>query len=158
MNYDHYHLIKRTSFTYEFYSDGPKGIIRKAINFKRSNVAAKKVFNLSFGDWDEKTGRISDNIVTNNKDRDKVLATVAGAVLDFMIDYPDEIIFATGSTRSRTRLYQMSLTRILPEVKDFFTIKGFIDGKWEIFRKGRNYEAFTLKARKKLNKFGNEKG
>ena len=157
MNHDHYHLFRRTAYTYEFYSDGPKGKIRKAVNFKRKCVSNQKFFNLGFGDWDEKTNSIADKIITNNKDRDKVLATVAVAVLDFITNYPEEIIFATGSTDSRTRLYQMSLARILPEVKDFFTIKGFVDGKWEFFEKGRNYEAFILKARKKLNKFGNEK-
>jgi hypothetical protein len=51
---------------FEFFSHGHKGQVKKIIEFSETNV--KDVFNLAFGDFDDKTQRISDSL--------KVLATV----------------------------------------------------------------------------------
>lgn len=37
---------------FEFYSVGPKGQVKKVIEFSETNV--KDVYNLAFGDYDEK--------------------------------------------------------------------------------------------------------
>src|SRR5690554_6790835 len=62
---------------FEFFSQGTKGKVKKIIEFSETNV--KDVFNLAFGDFDDKTQRISDRVVTNNGDSLKVLATVASS-------------------------------------------------------------------------------
>ncbi len=66
---------------YEFFSEGPKGKIKKVIRYTKIGDA---VFNLAFGDLDEATGEISDTVVTNNNDSRKVLATVAATVYDLL--------------------------------------------------------------------------
>jgi hypothetical protein len=48
---------------FEFFSIGPKGQVKKIIEFSETNI--KDVYNLAFGDFDEKTQQISDTIVTN---------------------------------------------------------------------------------------------
>ncbi|MGM0635468.1 MAG: DUF6934 family protein [Bacteroidota bacterium] len=128
---------------FEFFSVGPKGEIKKVIEFSETNV--KDVYNLAFGDFDEKTQRISDSVVTNNGDSLKVLATVASSVYAFTAERTDAWVFATGSTAVRTRLYRMGLTNNLAEVSKDFHIYGLKDDKWEDFLIGEDYEAFLVK-------------
>ncbi|NML23257.1 hypothetical protein HHL16_20430 [Pseudoflavitalea sp. G-6-1-2] len=129
---------------YEFLGSGPKGTIKKIIQFVAIDA---NIYNLQFGDWDEDTQMIRDDVRSNNEDRSKVLATVAFTVFDFMKHHPQAIIFARGSTIARTRLYQMGISENLVEIKQMFDIQGYIENGWEPFRKGKNYLAFYLKAR-----------
>ncbi len=99
-------------------------------------------FNLGFGDWDTATGEIDDLVETNNGDRDKVLSTVAGAVLEFTESYPTAIVYAKGSTRVRTRLYQMSIARNWEAITPLFKILGELPEGWEPFQPNKNYLAF----------------
>lgn len=85
------------------------------------------------------------SIITNNHDSQKVLATVALTVLKFYEKYPDCYVFVTGSTKTRTRLYRIGLTNNLEEIRNDFNIFGFIQGSWETFEKGHDYEAFLIK-------------
>ncbi len=130
--------------TYEFLSQGPKGTIRKVVLFQ---PLGKAVFNLAFGDWDEVAQAIRDDIRSNNADRDKVLATVAFAVIDFMEYRPDAILFAQGATPARTRLYQIGINNHWQEISQLYEVEGFINGTWEPFLRHRNYEAFVLKTK-----------
>jgi len=61
-------------------------------------------------------GNISDITNSNNGDMEKVLYTVANTVYDFLDHYPDELIFAHGSTPIRTRLYQRKLMQMLQKL------------------------------------------
>ena len=142
MNLPKYPVATSTPFLYHFYSEGPQGSIKKAIIYAQIE---DNLFNLAFGDWDEELRRINDSSRTNNQDRDKVLATVAFTALDFTNQFPDVEIFAEGTTAGRTRLYQM-------EINIFFKIEGFVNGEWELFLRGKNYEAFLI-SRKKIRKF-----
>lgn len=148
MQLEIYPFIKRhESYYYEFYSEGPNGRIKKVVEFYRVQKYEQKVFNLSFGDWNENTKHFCDNVISNNADRDKVLATVAATVMEFIRDHPEAIIFVTGSTASRTRLYQMGIVRIWDEINQLFEIQGYLDDTWQPFQKGVNYNAFLLKAK-----------
>lgn len=91
------------------------------------------------------TGEINETSVTNNKDRDKVLATVAGTILDFTNYNGKHLIYAKGSTPARTRLYQMGIARIWEDVETDFQVYGLKDGRWRAFKKNVNYEAFFVK-------------
>ena len=145
MNIEKYTLVSDSDhIAYEFLSEGPKGIIKKIVFYEEIE---NNVFNLSFGDWDEVEQRSNDKIRSNNNDRDKVLATVALTVIDFVNYYPGAIIQAKGFTASRTRLYQMGIVANWNEITELFEILGFIEGKWQAFQKGRNYSAFSLKAK-----------
>jgi hypothetical protein len=130
--------------TYEFFSKGPKGVIKKGILYEEIK---KNVFNLGFGDWNDHDKTIDDNVRSNNNDRDKVLATVAATVIDFVRHHPTALIVAKGATSSRTRLYQMSILANWQQISELFNIEGFRNGKWEVFKKGRNYEAFSIQAK-----------
>lgn len=148
MNIATYHFVKRPeSHYYEFFSEGPNGSIKKVVEYFRLQELEDEVFNLAFGDWNEERHRINDLSISNNADRDKVLATVAATVIDFMEDHPDAIIIAAGSTPARTRLYQMGIAKVFQEISRNFEIQGYINNSWRPFQKEVNYTAFLLKAR-----------
>jgi hypothetical protein len=128
---------------YEFISEGKNGLIRKMLEFQKTE--AEGVFNLAFGDYDEKTKTIDDLIVTNNGDSQKVLATVASIVFVFMEKHPNAMIYTTGSTDSRTRLYRMGISTNIEEIKADFNVYGLrIEGLWEEFYIGEDYEVFLI--------------
>ena len=131
---------------FEFYSDGPKGTIKKQVIFKdfESNPL---VYNLGFGDVD-KNGEINDTVVSDNHDSQKVLATVALTVFKFYEKHPDCYVFVTGSTRARTRLYRIGVANNLDEIRNDFHVFGFIEETWETFEIGRDYEAFLIKRKR----------
>ena len=99
---------------------------------------------------DERTGNISDLVATNNADTEKVLATIAIIADDFIKKYPTAIISIKGSTKSRTRLYQINIAKYLEEINKTFQIQGYINGEWELFRKDINYEAFAALRHRRL--------
>ena len=128
---------------FEFISEGSKGLIKKLVEYTETET--ENVFNLGFGDFDEKTGDIDDLPVTNNGDSLKVLATVASTVYAFMKDRPKAIIFASESTNVRTRLYRMGISNNLDEINEDFNVYGLnLDENWESFIVGEDYLAFVL--------------
>lgn len=133
---------------YEFFSEGPKGKIKKVIRYRLIQEFPNHIFNLGFGDWSEEKEEIDDMVATNNQDRQKVLATVADTVLDFTSTYPDAFVFARGSTPGRTRLYQMGIATFFDEIGSLFSITAYYNGEWKPFEKGKNYEAFLIKRKK----------
>jgi hypothetical protein len=140
MNLERYPYYANPSFfDFEFESEGPKGTIKKIARF--SSIGTN-LYNFGFGDLDESTGDISDEIVTNNGDGEKVLATVAGIIYDFTAKIPEAAIFIQGTTESRTRWYQMGINKNWEEIGRIFEVFGRRNGQWEHFKKGPNYEAF----------------
>jgi hypothetical protein len=127
---------------FEFISKGPKGDILKLVQFRKTNLNG--LYILAFGDKDSVTGEINDTVVSNNSDSIKVLATVVATVYAFTEKYPGVWLFATGSTRSRTRLYRMGLSKYLAEIEKDFFLYGQKCGEWEAFIKGVDYEAFLI--------------
>jgi hypothetical protein len=133
--------INESYLDYEFISKGPNGRIKKIIHFDK---IGENIFNIGFGDLDETTGQLSDIVVTNNNDSRIVLATVASAIHDFMLHYPNAIIYARGSTAARTRLYRIEITNQWKEISVHFNIYDLKDLKWEKFITGTAYEAFLI--------------
>ena len=111
----------------------------------------KDVYNLAFGDKDLTTGEIDDTVISNNEDSEKVLATVVATVYAFTDKYPDTWIYATGSTKSRTRLYRMGITRFLSGVHEDFEVLGERNNDWEEFQKDVEYESFLVRKKNKNN-------
>lgn len=148
MNAETYPVIALEGYTrFEFLSEGPKGTIKKVVHYQ---LMAGRVFNLAFGDWDEEKGTISDLVRSNNNDRDKVLATVAFTLIEFMEHCSDAIVMAQGATPARTRLYQMGIKNNWVEISLLFCIKRLRDGVWSDFNPTKNYEAFSATAKKKF--------
>jgi hypothetical protein len=128
---------------YEFISEGPKGKIKKIVEY--TETVTENVYNLGFVDYDEKTKTTSDISITNNGDSLKVLATVASTVYAFTDKNPKAWILATRSTDVRIRLYRMGITINLDEIKEDFKIFGLdCNGKWKDFIVGEDNEAFLL--------------
>ena len=145
MNLERYpYLSSRDYLDYEFYSEGPKGQIKKVVMFTKMQDDPV-VYNLAFGDEDPVTGIVNDSVTTDNKDKNIVLATVAETINDFCDHYGNHYIYAKGSTVARTRLYQMNVSNLLDEISIDFDVFGSIDGVIYKFRKNVNYDALLVK-------------
>ena len=141
-----YELKSDESFTvFEFLSVGRKGEIPKIVQYSETNL--KDFYNLGFGDKDLQTGEVDDTVISDNGDSQKVLATVAATVFAFTDKYPEAWIYATGSTKSRTRLYRIGLTNNLAEIRENFELYGLRESEWREFAKGVEYEAFLVRRR-----------
>lgn len=144
---DRYHIeVDEKHTVYEFVSIGPKGNVYKIVKYSETNL--KNLYNLGFGDKDQANNEVDDLVVTNNGDSRKVLSTVAATVYHFTDRYPDASIIATGSTKARTRLYQMGISNNLEAIEKDFTVYGLKAKKWESFNKKVTYEAFLVKRKK----------
>lgn len=144
MKLDRYELkAGQNLFTFEFLSEGRKGRIIKIIQFQLMNHPG--LYNLSFGDRDPKSGVMDDSLITDNGDTEKVLSTVVAAVYAFADQHPEAWIYATGSTKVRTRLYRMGINKYFDIVETDFDIMGEYQNEWEWYEKGKNYEAFAVK-------------
>ena len=125
---------------FEFISSGPNGDIIKVIQYTPTNIP--NVYNLGFGDKNNNTGDISDSVISNNGDREKVLSTVAFTTLKFLNKYPNYSVLAVGLTPARTRLYQIGIMKNLSEISDEISILGLYNDNWIPLKKGVNFDAF----------------
>lgn len=76
------------------------------------------------------------------------MATVVAAVIAFTEKHPDVWVYARGSTRSRTRLYRMGISKYIAEISDEFEVYGQIQNEWEIFQSNVEYDAFLTQRKK----------
>ena len=136
--------VNESYLQYEFESEGPNGIVRKVVLYQYMKTADYvDHYNLAFGDVDKLTGKLKDLSVSNNKDRNKILATVAATALEFSNHFPGCRIYARGSDLVRTRLYQMGIAANFEEINKYFLVKGEdVEKGWVFFRPGINYLAF----------------
>jgi hypothetical protein len=140
----------KSKTTFKFVSEGPNGNILKRIEYsKKEFLNFKNVYNLAFGDLDPSTGEIDDLIITNNQDREKVLATVANTIIIFTKRYPKAYIYIEGSNTARTRLYQMAISKYFLELSESFDIQGIRNFELLSFEMKVNYSAFLI--RRKLS-------
>ena len=147
MNQERYAVARGpTENSYEFFSEGSKGRIRKVVIFRKPRPGT--VYNLSFGDWNDEIEWIDDRVISGNNDRRKILVTVANVVLEFMEANPGQMVFALGNTPARTRLYQMGIALSLEEITVFFDVFGCRQGHWEPFLRGVNYSSFFIREKK----------
>jgi Family of unknown function (DUF6934) len=128
---------------FEFISVGGKGRIPKIVQYSPTNY--KDLFNLGFGDKNIETGEIDDTVISNNGDSEKVLATVVATLYAFFDKHKETMVYATGSTKSRTRLYRMGITKYIDEIIKDFEIYGELENGWEEFQKEVDYESFLVK-------------
>ena len=118
------------------------GVIAKRITF--SPTEYPKVYNLVFGDLNI-VGKLSDDSISNNGDRDKVLATVIHAIDTYLNAYPDRLIFFIGSTKERTRLYRMAIGLNLKELSGKFDIYCQTDTDILPFKRNMKAISFLIK-------------
>jgi hypothetical protein len=141
MKVEKYNLKSNTTLTrFEFISEGTKGAIRKIIEFQATTNPS--VFNLAFGDKDQDTGQLDDLAISDNGDTEKVLATVVSAVYAFFERHPATYIYASGSTKARTRLYRIGIAKYFGEMKNDFYLYGQIGDDFVEFEIGKDYDGF----------------
>lgn len=147
MKLDRYELKSDEHLTtFTFLSEGPKGKIEKVVQF--TLIYQDNLYNLAFGDRNYLTGQIDDKVVTDNGDSEKVLASVVAAIYAFCDRTPEALIYATGSTAARTRLYRMGINKYYDIIREDFLIFGQTESEWEPYEKGKNYEAFVVQRKK----------
>jgi hypothetical protein len=144
MNLEKYEIKSGEQLTvFEFVSTGPKGRINKIVQYTPTNY--KDLYNLGFGDMNSETGELDDKVISNNGDSEKVLATVVATLYAFYDKHPNAMVYATGSTKSRTRLYRMGITKYLDDIQQDFEIYGELKDGWDDFKKDIEYSAFFVK-------------
>jgi hypothetical protein len=140
-NYPAFHVADDLS-VFDFFSTGKRGKILMRVAFMRTERA--RVYNLAFGDIDE-DGEIDDFRISDNGDRNKVLATVAKAVDEYTKKYPRRWVVFKGSTNERTRLYRIAIGLNLEQLELKFDIYGQIGELLLPFRKNMPVSAFLIK-------------
>lgn len=146
MNEEKYNLKTEVTHTqFEFISEGPRGAIRKVIEFQPTTQEG--LFNLAFGDK-VVDGGFDDLAVSDNGDTDKVLATVISALYAFFDRHPSAFVYASGSTKARTRLYRVGITRFMEEMQRDFYLYGQIGDEFPSFEKGIDYDGFLAQRKK----------
>jgi hypothetical protein len=149
MDVKRYHLKSESKFTrFQFVSEGPKGAIRKLIEFQRTTDS--QIFNLAFGDFNPLTNEMDDLAVSDNGDTEKILGTVVSALYAFFNEFPNVYVYATGSTKARTRLYRMGITNFFDQMKKDFYLYGQLGDDFPEFEIGIDYEGFL--AQRKFKK------
>lgn len=150
MNYEYYRDFTFTDdlSEFKFTSVGKNGPIRKGVVFLPED---SNIYNLAFGDLKE-NGEIDDFSISNNGDRNKILATIKRIVDVYTERYHDRIIHFTGSTKERTRLYRMAIGVNLEALSEKFEIYMKIHGSLILqpFQKNLQASSFLVK-RKTIN-------
>ncbi len=132
--------------TFSFESVSQERTISKLIEFRLLNPHAE-LYNLALMDI-LPDGTISDMMVSNNQDMPKVLATVFQSINQFFIEKPNSKILIEGSTTSRTRLYQMAISKYFQELEPIYNIWGFKGDGLTTFVKGQNFNGFIISLKK----------
>ena len=126
-----------------FESVSEKEIIKKVVVYEVIEHF-EDIFQLGFGNLTEEGG-IDFVALSKNRDRDKVLATVAQTMLIFFEKYPTKKIYFTGSDEIRTRFYRGIFTKFIEIIELYFEVVGLgLDGKGEKFIKNKAYIGFII--------------
>lgn len=131
---------------FEFVSSGINGNIVKVVKYVPF-PNQEGLFNLGFGDKSIETGELDDLVVSNNGDTEKVLATVAMTVFEFFEEHPSATVYLKGSTSSRTRLYQISISKFIEQISIEFDVYEELEGEFERFNRNTSYKGFLIQKR-----------
>lgn len=144
MDLEHYaYETKQTYKEFFFYSEGPKGRIRKVVRFVLMYYYPLVLYNLVLGDWNEVKKKINAEAITNNGDTEKVLATVAMIVVLFTDILKNATVHVKGID-ARARLYQISLNKYWNEIKEMLYVSGYANGQSGPFQKNITYDGFLI--------------
>lgn len=144
MNLPRYEYVTESAAEFfKFTSEGIKGNIKKLVVY--TQTLESNIYNLAFGDYNEDNDSINDEVITDNKDMQKVLATVASTLYIFADKHPNTWVYATGISEARTRLYRIGITTNLEEILQDFEVYGLNGQTWKAFKKGEEYQAFLVK-------------
>jgi len=129
---------------YVFDSEGPKGIFRIKVDFVCSSK--RNICELRYGVLDLENKNIDQNFVIQNGDGEIIINTVFNITCDYAIHNPNSLIRFSGSTKSRTRLFTMWISKNIDIVQKKFTIYGYTNRDlWKPFKINKYYNSIALK-------------
>ena len=134
--------------TFEFLSVGRRGKFLKLIVFRPTEY--DNLFNLVFGDMTT-GGRLDVNSISDNGDRNKILATIFSAIDKYTKRYPERMIYFTGSTEARTRLYRMAIGLHLEELSLTYEIFAQMKSQDQFIKFQKNMEISAFVIRRKAH-------
>jgi uncharacterized protein DUF6934 len=131
---------------FEFVSTGRAGMVRKRIVFAKTDV--RGIYNLAFGNI-RTDSSLDDEIISDNGDRNRILATVAQAIDIYTQRYPRRWIYFKGNSPGRTRLYRMAIGLNLRELSMNYEIMADVDGESDFvpFQRNMKVEGFLIRRR-----------
>ena len=141
MDQPKYEFKRTNELHFDFISVGKKGEIHERVTFIEMQYG---FFNMGLGDVNPVTGELDYHSVTDNGDRNNVLATVSEIIEAFFELYPSHTIYFKGTSKSRTRLYQMAINHYYDEISARFLILGELDDKMTRFIRNTNYKSFLI--------------
>jgi hypothetical protein len=145
MHLESYPYTKRSTpvvYDFSFESTGPNGRIPKRVEYELTLIDGKSYLNLALGDWIKGIEYLDHLAISNNNDSYKIMSTVVATLIEVLQRHPDMFVYAEGSTRARTRLYQIGINSNLND-ESRINVFGLKNGVWEPFRKSINYKAFS---------------
>lgn len=131
--------ISKDKLRFEFESVGTHKIVLKLVEYEPIDENSI-YYNLALVDMNE-DGSYSDKTVTDNKDTEKIFATIAQTIDCFFQKYPSNRILIYANDRLRIRLYRMAISNYWNEKEQNWAFYGLTNKKFERFEKGKNYEA-----------------
>ena len=142
MNHEAYTLRANEQNTrFQFQSIGKRGVFEKVISFGQLDG---NIFNLALLDYNPSNGEESDLSITDNGDLKEILATALTAIRLFLDRYPDKFVYVKGSSKSRTRLYQISINKLYPFLKDDLSVFGLQNDRWFEVEPNHSFESFLI--------------
>ncbi|MFN0050013.1 MAG: DUF6934 family protein [Cytophagales bacterium] len=141
MNKKGYLLIKNEEFVYSFVSVGKNGEIIKVIIFQKIEPL---VFNLVLSDFDPYTQLLLDNVVSNNNDIAKIMATVVQAVVLFLNSNINGTVYLEANSIQKNLLYNRIFTSYYIQMNENYLIRGQIGEKVEDYQIGKIYNSFYI--------------
>ena len=133
---------------FQFISEGVQGRITKQIHFIQ--VYRPGIYILQLGDIDE-NGGFDRSLVSNNGDRNRVLATVILAIEVYTERYPDRSIRIWSYFAERSRLFRIAIGNNLQQLSASFTIQEIGEDGFLFFKKDINSADFELRRKKIAN-------
>ena len=141
MDQSKYEFRRTNELRFDFISVGKKGEIHKRVTFIELEYG---FFNMGLGDLNPESTEVDYFSVSDNGDRNTILATVSEIIESFFELYPFHTIYFKGTSRSRTRLYQMAINHFYDELSERFHILGELDDKMTRFKRNTNYKSFLI--------------
>jgi hypothetical protein len=134
--------VLKEAHRFDFLSIGRTAIHKAIIYF---NTQVPGFYNLVLTDV-EANGEMSIYTVSGNGDMKYILSTVYQTINHFISLNPEAVICSTGSTESRTRLYQIAISANLKNLEQDFDVYASLKegGVPEVFCKGRSYQNFFI--------------
>ena len=104
------------------------------------------VYMLVLGNLNKVDSSIDTKSVSNNRDVEKILATVARIILDFTDMFRNAVVYFKGTGAARNRLYKISINRCLIEIEKTVFIYEYdeVNKKAILFRGDADCSCFVI--------------